>query len=84
MLAALGACGTHEPPKTVSDVSCALFEPISYAQLPLADRAAALAAGREADDPGNKADTDATVRQIDRHNARWDTACASPLAPPDG
>lgn len=74
MLAALGACATVAPPKTVeapSDVSCSLFATISYAMLP---------AG-VVDDPGNKADSDATRAEIDRHNAKWDTICGDPLKP---
>jgi len=30
------------------------------------------------DDPGNKADTPETVREIEGHNARFDALCASP------
>lgn len=71
-LAALGACATAEPPKTASDVSCSLFTTISYAQL---------AAGVTFD-AANTADSDETVRQIEAHNAKYDTVCGTPLAPP--
>lgn len=82
MLAGLGACATAEPPKTVSDVSCALFSPISFAQMASAKIAAAKAEGREVIDSGNNADTDQTVREIQAHNAKYDTVCGDPLAPP--
>lgn len=42
-----------------------MFSPISYAQLPKG----------QADDIGNKADSDETVREIDSHNAKWDAVC---------
>ena len=64
MLAALGACGTPVPPKTV-DTSCLSFRAISYAQL---------AAG-VTDDPGNVADSSLTVKEIEGHNARYDALC---------
>lgn len=67
MCASLAACGTAERPQTVSDVSCAAYLPISYAQLP---------AG-QVDDPGNVADSDATVKEIDAHNARYDAICGA-------
>jgi len=35
-------------------------------------------------DEGNAADSDETVRQIDAHNAKFDTVCGNPLLPPDG
>jgi hypothetical protein len=72
MLAALAACATVAPPKTVSDVSCAAFKPISFAQLP---------AGQTNDD-GNKADSDATVAEIGEHNARFDAICPDPVKAP--
>lgn len=72
LCATLGACATAEPPKTVSDVSCAAFTTISYAQL----------AQGQVDDAGNRADSDETVRQIEAHNARHDALCTNPLAPP--
>lgn len=72
MLAALGACATAAPPKIVSDVSCSLYRPISYAQLKPG----------QVDDVGNKADSDTTVAAIDEHNAKYDTVCSNPLAPP--
>ena len=65
MLVALGACATHERPKTVSEY-CLNARPISYAELP---------AG-QVDDPGNNADTLETVKQIEPHNARYDALCA--------
>jgi hypothetical protein len=64
MLAALAACGTHERLRTV-DTSCSAFSAISYAQLPQG----------QTDDPGNKADSDETVKQIEAHNARFDALC---------
>ncbi len=75
MFAALGACATVGPGKTAkppSDVSCSLFLAISYAQLPKG----------QVDDVGNIADSDATVREIDAHNAKYDTVCGNPLKPP--
>lgn len=66
------ACGTAEPPKTVSDVSCAAFNKISYAQLPAAARA--LPADQQID-AGNKADSDMTVSEIQAHNARYKAIC---------
>jgi len=56
-------------------VSCAAFAPISYAQLPVAERALPRA---DQSDPGNLADTDETVAEIDRHNARYDAICSTP------
>lgn len=64
----LAASCTREPPKTVSDVSCSAFNAISYAQLPKG----------QIDDPGNKADSDETVKEIDAHNARYDAICGAP------
>ena len=66
LLAATAACATPEPLRIVTDTSCTTFKAISYAQLP---------AG-VADDAGNKADSDETVREIDAHNAKWDALCA--------
>lgn len=74
-LAALGACATVGQKKTAeppSDVSCALFTAISYAQL----------APGTVDDVGNVADSDATVREIEAHNAKYDTVCGDPLKSP--
>ncbi len=82
MLAGLGACATAEPPKTASDVSCALFSPISFAQMAKAEIEAAQSEAREVIDRGNSADTEQTVREIQAHNAKYDTVCGNPLAPP--
>jgi len=60
----LPACVTPAPPRIV-DTSCVNFRAISYAQLPKG----------LADDPGNRADSDETVFEIDIHNARWDALC---------
>lgn len=68
----LNACGTAERPKTVSDVSCAAFATISYAQLPPADRALPV---EQQVDTGNKADSDATVKEVQAHNARYRAIC---------
>ncbi len=65
LLAVTGACVTREPQKIVIDTSCLNFRAISYAQLPKGSM----------DDPGNKADTDMTVQEIDSHNAKYDTLC---------
>jgi hypothetical protein len=65
LCAGLAACATPAPLRIVTDTSCTSFRPISYAQLPKG----------QADDPGNKADSDETVSQIDIHNARWDALC---------
>jgi hypothetical protein len=64
LLAATGACVTPEPPRTV-DTSCLSFRAITYAELP---------AG-VTDDPGNKADSPETVREIEAHNAKYDALC---------
>lgn len=64
-LAALAACATPAPPRIV-DTSCTAFRAISYAQLP---------AG-VVNDPGNKADSDQTVKEIEGHNAEWDALCS--------
>ncbi|WP_156419594.1 MULTISPECIES: hypothetical protein [unclassified Sphingopyxis] len=45
---------------------------VSYAQMALG----------QADDIGNRADSDETVRQIDAHNAKHDTVCGNPVKPP--
>ncbi len=68
------ACGTAEPPKTVSDVSCAAYSKISYAQLSPAQRA--LPADQQID-AGNKADSDETVVEVQAHNARHDAICGN-------
>lgn len=68
------ACGTAEPPKTVSDVSCAAYNKISYAQLPPAQRALPV---DQQIDAGNKADSDATVTEIQAHNARHNAICGA-------
>lgn len=62
------ACATPEPLRIVTDTSCTSFRAISYAQLPKG----------QADDSGNKADSDETVKEIDAHNAKWDALCAKP------
>lgn len=64
LLGATAACATAAPPK-IADTSCTAFRPISYAQLPPG----------QTDDPGNKADSDQTVLEIDQHNASWDRLC---------
>ena len=68
------ACATPEPPKTVSDVSCAAYSRISYAQLTPAQRA--LPADQQID-LGNKADSDMTVAEIQAHNARHNAICGA-------
>jgi len=65
LLVGLAACATPEHLKIV-DTSCTAFQAISYAQLP----AGVL------DDPGNKADSDATVSEIEAHNAKWGSLCS--------
>jgi len=65
LLAMSSACVTREPLRIVTDTSCTAFNAISYAQL----------AKGQVDDPGNKADSDATVAEIDAHNARYDALC---------
>ena len=64
-LAGLAACATPEHPRIV-DTSCTAFQVISYAQLPAGVR----------DDPGNKADSEETVKAVDAHNAKWDALCS--------
>lgn len=59
------ACATPAPLRIVIDTSCTSFRAISYAQLPKG----------QADDPGNKADSAETVKEIDAHNAKWDALC---------
>jgi len=66
LCATLPACATPAPQRIVTDTSCTAFKAISYAQLPKG----------QADDPGNKADSDETVKEIDAHNAKWDALCA--------
>lgn len=63
LMLALTGCKTIET-RTV-DTSCTSFRPISYAQLPPG----------QVDDPGNVADSDATVGELDSHNAKWDALC---------
>lgn len=65
LCAMLPACATPAPPRIV-DSSCINFRAISYAQLTKG----------QADDPGNQADSDETVKEIDAHNAKWDALCA--------
>lgn len=65
MCVGLAACATPAPLKIVTDTSCTSFAAISYAQL----------AKGQVDDPGNRADSDVTVAEIDQHNARWDALC---------
>jgi len=43
---------------------------------------AARSEARDVIDRGNSADTDQTVREIQAHNAKYDTVCSSPLTPP--
>lgn len=64
---ALTACAGQERLKTVSD-GCLLFKPLSYAELPPG----------QVDDPGNKADTPETVKQIDEHDAVYEAVCKKP------
>lgn len=61
----IAACAATPPAPVVIDTSCSTFRAISYAQLP---------AG-QVDDPGNKADSDETVAEIDQHNAKYDASC---------
>lgn len=68
------ACATPEPPKTVSDVSCAAYSKISYAQLTPAERAKPT---DQQVDVGNKADSDLTVAEIQAHNARHNAICGA-------
>lgn len=65
LLAMSSACATRAPQRIVVDTSCAAFKAISYAQLPKG----------QVDDPGNKADSDATVAEITEHNGRYDALC---------
>lgn len=81
-LAALGACATAAPPNTASDTYCALYEPIRYALLDPAEVKAAAVQARPVRDVGNNADSNETIRQADRNNAKYDTICGAPLAPP--
>lgn len=60
----LTACGEAEPLRTV-DTGCLVFKPISYANAP---------AG-QADDPGNRFDTPATIAEIDEHDAVYERLC---------
>lgn len=74
MLAGLAACATVGQKKIAeapSDVSCSLFVAISYAEL----------ARGLVDDAGNAADTSTTVKEIEAHNAKFDTVCGNPLKP---
>lgn len=64
LLVGLAACATPAPPRIV-DSSCLAFKTISYAQLPKG----------LVDDAGNVADSDATVADVESHNARWDELC---------
>lgn len=52
------ACGQRETPRTVSDL-CLNDREVKYDVAPALD----------ADDPGNKFDTDATVKDLIEHNA---------------
>ena len=70
--AMLTACATREPPRTVSDVSCAAFRVISYAQLPRTEREKPQV---DQVDRGNIADSDSTVGEIQAHNARYEAIC---------
>lgn len=66
LLAMSSACATREPLRIVTDTSCTAFHAISYAQLPKG----------QVDDPGNKADSDATVAEVEGYNARYDALCS--------
>lgn len=61
---AISACATagRQP---IVDTSCQAFRTISFAQLPPGQR----------DDPGNVADSDQTVAEVQGHNAAWDRLC---------
>lgn len=64
---ATSACATagRQP---IADTSCQAFRTISFAQVPPGQK----------DDPGNVADSDATVADIIEHNAVWDRLCRKP------
>jgi hypothetical protein len=64
LLAGLAACATPVPQR-IADSSCLVFKAISYAQLPVGVM----------DDAGNRADSDATVAEIESHNARLGAVC---------
>lgn len=66
LLAMSSACATREPLRIVVDTSCTAFSAIGFAQLPKG----------QVDDPGNKADSDATVAEVMGHNARYDALCS--------
>lgn len=60
----MSACSQPEHPKTVSDF-CLIDEVISIDPAPEAD----------ANDVGNKWDTDVTVNQVLKHNASYRRVC---------
>jgi len=60
------ACATVAPPRT-ADSACTALKTLSYAN--------ARAGDETADDPGNRYDTAATVREVAEHNARWRALC---------
>jgi len=64
LLALISACGQPERPKTVSDF-CLAAARISAEPAPRID----------ADDPGNRFDTDDTLFQVLEHNAVIDRLC---------
>lgn len=72
MLATAGcASRTPEPPKTVSDY-CLIAKRMSYAEL----------RRDQVDDPGNKADTPETVKQVKDHNSEYACVCGGDCPKP--
>ena len=69
LLPVASACQTPEAMPAVASVSvsslCQIDRPMSYAVAPVAD----------ANDTGNKFDTDETVKNLMAHNARLKAAC---------
>lgn len=73
LLATLGACSTAGTKPLASDSTpardlsswCQGDRPVSYAPAPVAG----------VDDPGNRFDTEETVRELQQHNARLRAAC---------
>ena len=70
-LAMLSACGQPERPRTASDF-CLAAQRISAEPAPSA----------QADDPGNRFDTDETFFQVLEHNAVIDRLCPRALPQP--
>jgi hypothetical protein len=64
--AALTACATAEPPRTVNS-ACTALRALSYAN--------AKPGQEQADDVGNRLDTAQTVVEVQEHNARWRAMC---------